>query len=89
MQLAEGGYSFVFLVEEVQAGLPVEGAEFALKRVMKRLKIALMQIFFLLFYFPSAVSGRLLFSPCSSRRTVSSAHFTGVGSKWGGSRYGR
>ena len=33
MQLAEGGYSFVFLVEEVQAGLPVEGAEFALKRV--------------------------------------------------------
>ena len=33
LQIAEGGYSFVFLVEEVVAGLPVEGAEFALKRV--------------------------------------------------------
>ena len=33
MQIAEGGYSFVFLVEEVLAGIPVEGAEFALKRV--------------------------------------------------------
>ena len=26
----------MFLVEEVQAGLPVEGAEFALKRVISR-----------------------------------------------------
>ena len=33
IQIAEGGYSFVFLVEEVLAGVPVEGADFALKRV--------------------------------------------------------
>ncbi len=33
IQIAEGGYSFVFLVEEVQAGVLLEGAEFALKRV--------------------------------------------------------
>ena len=33
LQIAEGGYSFVFLVEEVHAGVPVEGSEYALKRV--------------------------------------------------------
>lgn len=33
LQIAEGGYSFVFLVEEMHAGVPVEGSEYALKRV--------------------------------------------------------
>ena len=37
IQIAEGGYSFVFLVEEVLAGVPLEGAEYALKRVSCRL----------------------------------------------------